>query len=314
VVANDRCAVAKADANVKPATLALTGSVGTHDPTAIESQGIYYLWNTGARLPGKTSKDLQRWDDAAPAFTANPAWVAKQVPDATDLWAPDVSFFGGKFHLYYAASSFGSNSSCIGHATRVALDSGAWQDQGVTICSNHGSRDDWNAIDPDVVVDESGKPWLSFGSFWSGLKAIELDLNGARVGTELHALATRRDANGAIEAPKIVRRCGYYYLFASFDTCCQGANSTYNMRVGRSENVTGPYSDADGKRMLDGGGTRLLKDDTRYRGPGHNTIIFTADRAYNLYHAYDAQQNGRALLRVSELVWNDAGWPVSGGP
>jgi arabinan endo-1,5-alpha-L-arabinosidase len=313
---SDRCDVAKLDPAHMPATRALSGSLGTHDPTVIESKGVYYLWNTGPRLPAKTSTDLTRWTDAPSAFgSRNPAWVADEVPEATDLWAPDVSFFGGQFHLYYSASTFGTNSSCIGHATRPALDTGSWADQGPVVCSNHGTRDDWNAIDPNVVVDVDGKAWLSFGSFWSGIKAIELDASGARANDKLHALATRsRDVGGAIEAPIIVRRCGYYYLFVSFDRCCAGNDSTYNIRVGRSQQVMGPYVDAEGKAMMQGGGTLIVGGDSRYHGPGHNAVLFSGDRAWNIYHTYDGQQNGRAILRVSELWWNDAGWPLSGGP
>ncbi|MEY4515479.1 MAG: hypothetical protein RLZZ450_7601 [Pseudomonadota bacterium] len=156
---------------------------------------------------------------------------------------------------------------------------------------------------------------MTFGSFWSGIKAIELDSSGARVGDKVYSLATRPpDVDGAIEAPFLVRRCGYYYLFASFDKCCVGNNSTYNIRVGRSKSVLGPFVDADGVAMLKGGGTLVVKGDSRYHGPGHNAVIFSGEHAYNFYHAYDGQQNGRAVLRVSELAWSDEGWPVSGGP
>ncbi len=164
-----------------------------------------------------------------------------------DLWAPDISFFGGSYRLYYSASTFGSNHSCIGHATRAALNAGSWTDQGAVICSDDG--DDWNTIDPNVTVDREGTAWLSFGSFWSGLQLIRLDAAGARVGDEMHTLATRREGGDAIEAPYIVRRCGYYYLFASFDRCCNGVSTTYNIRVGRSEAVRGAYVDRDGVAM-----------------------------------------------------------------
>lgn len=313
---SDRCDVARLDPARAPTTLALSGSLGTHDPTLIESKGVYYLWFTGPRVPAKTSTDLKAWKDAPAAFgSTNPPWVAREVPEATDLWAPDVSYFGDQFHLYYSASKWGSNSSCIGHATRPALDSGSWMDQGPVICSNHGTRDNWNAIDPNVVVDAGGKPWLSFGSFWSGIKAIELDMSGKRANQQVHSLATRPSSvDGAIEAPFIVRRCGYYYLFSSFDKCCSGVDSTYNIRVGRSENVTGPYVDMEGKAMLQGGGSLVLMSGSRYHGPGHNAVLFVGKDAFNVYHAYDGQQNGRSMLRVSELRWNEAKWPVSGGP
>jgi arabinan endo-1,5-alpha-L-arabinosidase len=249
------------------------------------------------------------------AFGAtNPAWIAQQVPQASDLWAPDLSYFGGQYHLYYSASSFGSNYSCIGHATRASLASGSFSDQGPVICSNHGSNDNWNAIDPNVVIDEQGTPWLSFGSFWSGIKAIELTSSGARANNNLHSLASR---SGGIEAPFIVRRCGYYYLFVSFDSCCRGADSTYNIRVGRSQNVLGPYVDKNGTPMMNGGGTLLVQGNAQWAGPGHNAILFTGNRAYNIYHAYiesGLANAGASRLRIAELVWDAQGWPISGGP
>jgi arabinan endo-1,5-alpha-L-arabinosidase len=143
---------------------------------------------------------------------------------------------------------------------------------------------------------------------------IHLDTTGARMGTELLSLANRPQNSGALEAPFIVRRCGYYYLFVSWDTCCQGVNSTYNIRVGRSTSVTGPYADKAGTAMPQGGGTLLVQADTRWRGPGHNAIIFRGSAAYNVYHAYDANNAGRVTLRISEIAWDTDGWPISAGP
>lgn len=308
-----RCQVAVYDPQKPPRALNLSGNLGTHDPALIEQDGTFYLWHTGPRLPGKRTSDLMRWDAAPAAFEdRNPAWIAREVPGASDLWAPDVSRFGGQYHLYYSASTFGSNASCIGHATRSTLAEGTWNDQGSVLCSNHGTKDDFNAIDPNVVVDAAGTPWLFFGSFWSGIKAVELDASGKRKGNAIHAVASR--GGGAIEGPFVVRRCGYYYLFVSFDKCCSGVDSTYNIRVGRSEQVLGPYVDRDGKAMLEGGGTLVLAGKGRYHGPGHNAVIFSGDRAYNVYHAYDGENGGNPVLRVAELVWDTEGWPRSGGP
>jgi len=320
---DDRCSVAKLDPASPPQPLSLSGNLGTHDPTLIAAHGQYYLYSTGDQLGAKTSKDLRSWQAAPEVFTAatRPSWLAERVPGVMNLWAPDISFFGGKYHLYYSASTFGCNVSCIGHLTRPALDSGTWSDEGAVVCSNEerscdsGSRpDDWNAIDPNLIVDQSGKAWLAFGSFWGGIQMIELDENGARAGTEVKTIAARPSNGGALEAPFIVRRCGYYYLFVSWDACCKGVDSTYNLRVGRSASVTGPYVDRDGKQLLSGGGTLVLEGGTRFRGPGHNAVLFTEDRAYNAYHAYDADNRGDPVLRISELAWDDDGWPVSGGP
>jgi arabinan endo-1,5-alpha-L-arabinosidase len=316
-VDDDRCDVAVYDAEDPPTVLPLSGNLGTHDPVVIEAGSRFYLFSTGDNLGAKTSTDLGAWQAAPEVFTSmtRPGWLAEEVPGVSNLWAPDISYFGGSYHLYYSASTFGSNHSCIGHLTRAALDSGNWVDRGPVICSNAGgSNDNWNAIDPNVIVDREGTAWLSFGSFWSGLKMFELDSEGARVGTMLHSIAARPSNGGALEAPFIVRRCGYYYLFVSFDTCCQGADSTYNQRVGRSASVTGPYVDKNGTAMLQGGGTPLLSGNTRWKGPGHNAVIFSGDTAYNVYHSYDAENRGNPMLRIAEIAWDAEGWPISGGP
>jgi arabinan endo-1,5-alpha-L-arabinosidase len=296
------------------AALALRGNLGAHDPVVIESEGTYHVFVTGRGIPTKRSTDRLNWQAGASVFSRNPDWVAERVPGATDLWAPDISLFGGAYHLYYSVSTFGSNRSCIGHATRTSLTSGSWQDRGPVICSNGGSeRHDWNAIDPNIVLDESGTPWMSFGSFWSGIKLIKLNAEGARADDRVLAIAGRPPNGGAIEAPFIVRRCGMYYLFVSFDKCCSGAQSTYNVRVGRSDKVTGPYVDANGMALTSGGGTEILRGDSRWKGPGHNAILMTASGAFNVYHAY-AASDGHSELRIAELGWNAQGWPISGGP
>lgn len=308
---DDRCALGIYDANSPPKVLTLSGALGTHDPSAVESDGTYYLFATG--LGAKTSNNLTTWTDVARPFSA-PAWAQTAVPGVTDLWAADISYFGGKYHLYYSASTFGSNRSCIGHATKTSLRDGSWNDQGsATICSNVNSTDDWNAIDPGVVLDDAGTPWMAFGSFWSGIKIIQLDSSGARVGNTVTAIAARPKNSGALEGPYIVRRCGYFYLFTSWDTCCKGASSTYNIRVGRSTGVTGPYADKAGTALLQGGGTLIAQTGGSWVGPGGQSVMISGNKAYLVYHAY-ASSNGNATLRIAELVWDDSGWPVAVGP
>ncbi|HWP06969.1 MAG TPA: arabinan endo-1,5-alpha-L-arabinosidase [Polyangiaceae bacterium] len=310
---DDRCDVAVYDAEKPPAVLSVTGNLGTHDPALIEQSGKYYLYATGDGLGAKTSTDLVAWAGTPAVFASNPSWIADQVPGATNLWAPDIAFFGGQYHLYYAASTFGSNKSCIGHATRATLDAGSFADHGSVLCSNAGSaKDDFNAIDPNVILDEDGTPWMSFGSFWSGIKLVKLKSDGTRDGTDITALADRPQNGGALEGPFIVRRCGYYYLFVSFGACCD-TPWDYNVRVGRSTKLAGPYADKAGKAMLQGGGTELVTGNATWTAPGHNAVIFTATRAYNVYHALNAS-HANPVLRVAEIAWDDDGWPISGGP
>lgn len=308
------CDVGIYNPDVPPQTLTLSGSLGAHDPVIVAAGGRYHYFSTGNGLSVKSSPDLLRWTQEPAVFPSTPAWFQQFVPAYAprNIWAPDVSYFGGQYHLYYSVSSFGSNRSCIGHATRADLDEGTWVDHEAVLCSAQpGQNDDYNAIDPNVVLDEAGTPWLAFGSFWSGIKLIQLDRDGARSGTELYSLASR--GGGAIEAPFLMRRCGYYYLFVSFDACCRRANSTYNLRVGRSRELLGPYVDRAGTALMSGGGSLVLQGDAVWKGPGHNAVLIEGKRAFNVYHAY-AATDGASQLRISELVWDADGWPLSAGP
>ena len=302
------------DPNDPPELLDLSGDLGVHDPVVMEQDGTYYMFFTGAGsgLNTKTSTDLRTWHSGPRILSPNPGWIAGSVPGVGNLWAPDISYFGGMYHLYYSASTFGENRSCIGHATSASLANADWQDQGPVICSNVDSTgDNWNAIDPNIFVDDSGTPWMSFGSFWGGLKLIELDQTGARANDELHSIAARPSNSGALEAPFIVKRGSYYYLFMSWDSCCRGTDSTYNIRVARSESLTGPYVDQQGTPAMQGGGTLLVEGNNTYHGPGHNAILFVDKQAFNVYHAYP---NSGGVLRIAELVWDAEGWPISAGP
>jgi arabinan endo-1,5-alpha-L-arabinosidase len=125
----------------------------------------------------------------------------------------------------------------------------------------------------------------------------------------LYDLATRFENSRSVEAPFIIRKGDYYYLFVSFDFCCRGVESTYRVMVGRSEVVTGPYVDQDGKPMLEGGGTQVTFPTSRWRGPGHNAILQENGEEKIVYHAYDATLNGIPTLRIQTLEWDDDGWP-----
>ena len=288
-----------------------------HDPTLIKEGDTFYLFSTRAGISVRCSMDLVRWKLCGDVFGHLPQWAVQDVPGLRGLWAPDISYFNGKYHLYYSASTFGSNRSSIGLATNLTLDPTSdkyrWEDQGKIIGSY--PSDDWNAIDPNIVLDEQGQPWLSFGSFWGGLKLRKIDLKTGKLSSQdqtLYSLASRprtKELPGAIEAPAILRKNGYYYLFVSFDFCCRGKESTYNIRVGRARRVTGPYTDRSGKPMMEDGGTLLLAGEGRWRGPGHCAILQDKHGEKLVYHAYDTEWRGTPTLRITPLLWDAEGWP-----
>lgn len=296
-------------------TLEPTGFIQQiHDPVLTKADNTYYVFSTGSRLIIICSPDLVTWTWCGRVFERNPAWINAAVPGVGDLWAPDISFFAGRWHLYYAGSTFGSNRSVIGLATNVTLDQASpeyrWVDEGLVIASGPG--DNWNAIDANVAFDENGQPWLALGSYWSGIKLRKLDPTTGKVAADdetLYPLAQRFTANGSIEGAFIVRRDSYFYLFVSFDYCCRGVESNYNVRVGRAESITGPYADREGKALLAGGGTLILTAYDHWRGPGHNGIYVENDTYWLVYHAYDANQVGIPKLRIESLGWDAEGWP-----
>jgi len=307
-----------------PRLLPLEGNLSpVHDPVLIKDKQTYYLFATGGRngrgvIPIRTSPDLRVWQTAGSVFPESlPAWTATEVPRANNAWAPDVAFFRGRFHLYYSVSSFGGRDSAIGLATNATLDQASadyrWVDEGMVLRS-FAASDDWNAIDPNLVIEDEKNIWLSWGSFWGGIKMRRVDPATGKLSTTdttLHSLSSRERAqpvNGSVEAPFIVKKDDYWYLFVSFDRCCRGADSTYNIRVGRSKAITGPYVDRDGVAMTAGGGTLVLEATTpSWRGPGHNGYLREGAQDYLVFHAYPAQGRGSSLF-ISTVAWVD-GWP-----
>ena len=307
---------------------AQSAEIRVHDPAIIEQNGTYYIFHTGRGIPVKRSTDLIHWEEAGRVFEEMPTWVAEVVPRARgSLWAPDISFFNGRFHLYYSASSFGSQRSAIGLATNATLDPSApdyrWEDHGPVVRSMPGIST-FNAIDPNLIVDADGQPWLNWGSFWGGIKMRRVDPATGMLSSEdttLYSLAARRgtdttmgpDNDQSIEGSFIIHRGEYYYLFVSFDMCCRGVRSTYNIRVGRSASVTGPYVDERGELMTRGGGDVVLGSMGRVRGPGHNSVLQQGDAYYLVHHYYDADDQGRSKLQVRPIVWIED-WPTAGEP
>ena len=161
-------------------SIAQTGnSVSVHDPCIIKSGEYYYVYSTGDRINIFRSPDLLNWKSMGSVFDKIPEWGVQEVPGVSNIWAPDISLYKSTYHLYYSLSTFGSNNSRIGLATNTTLDPNDsayyWIDEGKVIQSK--SSDNFNAIDPNFVKDETGRIWLSFGSFWNGIKLVELDTN-----------------------------------------------------------------------------------------------------------------------------------------
>ncbi|EDY57075.1 MULTISPECIES: arabinan endo-1,5-alpha-L-arabinosidase [Streptomyces] len=296
-----------ASAYPNPGTV--TGATTVHDPTMIRtSAGRYLLYGTGGGLGYRISTDRIAFTAGSDAFSAKPGWWSSY---ATEAWAPDISYQGGKYLMYYAVSTFGSNKSAIGLATSSTGLPGSWSDQGTVYTSTTSS--DYNAIDPNLFVDGDGKWWLSFGSWWTGLKMIQINpATGKQLSTNTtrYSIASRPTGTKAVEAPYIVKRNGYYYLFASYDTCCAGTSSTYKVKVGRATSVTGPYVDKNGVSMMNNGGTPVLETHGSIIGPGGQSIMNDTDGDLIVYHYYDGNANGTAKLGINLLNWS-SGWPVA---
>jgi len=310
--------------------------ISVHDPVMIRQGDTFYLFCTGRGIAVWSSKDKKTWKKEAPVFAEAPDWAVKDIPSFKGhIWAPDIYFYHNNYYLYYSVSAFGKNTSAIGVLTNKTLDPASpdfkWTDHGKVIQSFPG-KTNWNAIDPNVIIGEGGVPWMVFGSFWDGIKLMQLDkdlLHPAEDVDKIPTIASRKgdpaapnpaategnpaDAGGnAIEAPFLFKRDNYYYLFASIDYCCKGENSTYKMIVGRAKSVQGPYIDKDGVPMAKGGGTLLLQGDASWHGVGHNAVMHDEGKDYLVFHGYDAKDKGISKLRIETLDWVN-GWPVVTG-
>jgi arabinan endo-1,5-alpha-L-arabinosidase len=288
--------------------------IRVHDPsTIVKSGGEYWIFYTGMRVPSYHSKDLITWERGPSALTNVPAWTTN-VPgfDGRSFWAPDVIHLAQRYLLYYSASVFGKNTSGIGLTTSPTLDPADpdfhWTDRGMIVQSN--VSDDFNTIDPAVTLDADGRLWLAFGSFWSGIRLIELDpKTGLRIAPDsrMYYLAH----HDSIEASFIYRHGRHYYLFVNWGYCCRGADSTYEIRVGRSETITGPYLDREGKDLLLGGGSKVLSSEGAFIGPGHAGILAEGDHYWFACHFYDGTTPwAESKFAIRQMHWDAEGWPV----
>ncbi len=317
--------------NAQPPSIP-TGKVFTtretpvHDPVMIKQDNAYYIFCTGFGISVFSSIDMKNWKAETPVFSKAPQWAVDAIPGFEGhIWAPDISYHNGQYYLYYAVSAFGKNTSAIGVATTKSLNPISpdfkWVDHGKVIQSVPG-RDMWNAIDPNLIIDETNTPYLAFGSFWEGMKLVKLslDLTAVAQPEEWHTIARRarnfswpdsNAGNAAIEAPFIFKKGKYYYQFVSWDYCCRAEKSTYKVVVGRSEKVYGPYIDKNGVSMFVGGGSLVVEGDNKnWFGAGHNSAYTFNGQDYIVYHGYDATDKGKSKLIIEELKWKDE-WPVA---
>jgi len=301
--------------------------VGVHDPVMAKQGDTYYLFTTGRGISVWSSQDMVNWERSTPIHEISPAWTEAVVPgfsERNNMWAPDITFRNGTYYLYYSVSAFGRNTSAIGVATNTTLNPSdpnfRWMDQGIVVESVPG-RDLWNAIDPNIAYGPDGIPWMTFGSFWTGMKLVKLDESMTRVAEpqEWRTVAARARAfptpdgsagSGVIEAPFIFQKGDMYYLFVSLGRCCRGAESTYHVAVGRSADITGPYLDREGVDLAHGGGTIVIQGNQNYAGIGHNSAYTFDGQDYYVSHAYDLLDEGRSKLLIRPMRWSADGWPI----
>lgn len=337
-------AVAGCSGEAQATAIDATGSLDTHDPALIiddndtetTDDDTWYVYSTGDGAVGLGSPMVRRsqdhgktWEKIGPAWKAvdEPYWSRSIIEGVDNFWAPEVYEHEGTYYMYYSASTFGSNTSLIGLYTNTTLDVDSpdyrWVDQGEVLRSTWKSS--FNAIDPGIAEGPDGEPWMVYGSFWDGLFMVPLEWPSGKLpgqsgvtddplaasGVEPLQVADRDSSVNPIEAGFIYQHGDYYYLFFSRDSCCQGIASTYNIAVGRSASVNGPFVDANGVSLLDDGGTQVLETFGSMIGPGGQSVARSGDKDILAFHYYDADQDGLFQLGLRELAWDEDGWPVA---
>jgi arabinan endo-1,5-alpha-L-arabinosidase len=295
-----------------------------HDPVMMKQDSVYYLFTTGGGVASST--DMINWKREKPVFEKAPEWITQEmIPGfrGGGYWAPDIQYVNGTYYLYYSYSAFAKNTSVIGVATNKTLHPAdtnfKWVDHGLVVQSIP-NKDMWNAIDANLIMDRN-QGWLSFGSFWGGIKMVKLspDLFSMAKPEVWYTLARQPrtfalddtdPGDGTIEAPYIFKRFQYYYLFISVDYCCRGLNSDYKVLVGRSRTVEGPYVDKEGRLLSKGGGTLIAQGNEHWAAVGHSAHYNFNGKSYMIMHGYDKLDNGRSKLIIREMKWDRAEWPT----
>jgi arabinan endo-1,5-alpha-L-arabinosidase len=295
---------------------ALDGDTGIHDPsTVLVHAGRYYTYGTGGGLPILSSDDGWTWKRQGSVMSALPGGKAGAdvlARGGDNTWAPDVIRVGDQYFMYYSAPGTQPKSAIgllVGRTLDPASPDYGWRDAGPVVWSD--GVEDNNAIDPGVLLDPTdGRLWLTYGSYFGYIRLVELDPK-----TGLRRYPTRAPFNVAInsEASIPIYHDGWYYLLVTHGSCCQGANSTYNIRMGRSRKVTGPYLDNMGIDMIEGGGKLFAASRGRNVGPGHFGLLDVGQgvQKFSLHYEADLDRGGISVLDIRPLLWRD-GWPVAG--
>lgn len=278
------------------------------DPTIIRdvNDGNFYLFHTGGQVPMYRSKNLVNWTKVGNAFTSygRPTFV-----QGGGVWAPDINYVNGQYVLYYSMSKWGGEWECgLGVATSPDLQTKFTDHGKLFISSEIGVQ---NSIDPFFYEEEDGSKYLFWGSF-RGIYAIELSEDGLSV---KEGAEKKKIAGTLTEGTYIYKRDGFYYLFGSAGTCCDGLNSTYRLVVARSRKLLGTYYDREGKSVLENNFTEVMHKSNNVVGPGHCSEIVEDDagRTWIMYHGYRASNtNGRCAF-LDEVLWDQNGWPYITG-
>ena len=281
-------------------------------PEIIYHNGVYYNYNMSSTIVVKTSTDMLNWTKLdKTALGTRPGWLT-DVSEKGSIWAPGAYKIGDKYYLYYCTSSSGSQNSAIGVAVSDDPAKNDWKDLGMVLRSYHG-KSNFNAIDPNVFIDDDGTPYLIYGSYWDGIFMRQLDPNTGKLdetNTKIYHLAK---GSHDMEAPYLIKHGDYYYLFVARGGLSKG---TYYWAVGRSKTLTGPFLDKDGIDMLSGsGGTRLTEWKEGVEGVGHAQYFVGPDgQAYMVTESWpyrSSEGSGTIRLTISTIVWSDDGWPVT---
>ena len=282
------------------------------DPSVIRANdGYFYLYATQTKtywMPVYRSKDLVNWEYQGTAF--NKA-TEPDLPGGGAFWAPEIRFLNGKYVLYYSWAKM--NGTDISYTAVAVGDTpmGPFPDSKELIGNKEFGS---NCID-QFYYEEDGKKYMFFGSF-KGIYVTELEDDGltVKLGNDGKPTLKKQVCGNAFEGTNIYKKGKYYYLFASIGSCCNGVNASYQVVVGRSENLLGPYVDKDGKDMLKNNWELVLEGDgQKWIGPGHNSIIVQDDEGtdWMIYHSYmkkDGGVGGR-LGMLDRVLWTDDGWP-----